>query len=64
MVEHRVAVAERGDFVVDEKFIFQVGGKKKGFDQIKDMEDSYLALDEIEIGIGSKIPIWLFGFLY
>lgn len=64
MVEHRVAVAERGDFEVDEKFIFEVGGRKKGFDQVKDMKSSFLALDDIEIGIGNKIPIWLFGFVY
>jgi hypothetical protein len=41
-----------------------VGGKGKKFRQIKDMENSFLALDEIEIDIGNKIPLWLFGFLY
>jgi hypothetical protein len=34
------------------------------FDLIKDMESSYLALDDIETGIGNIIPIWLFGFTY
>jgi len=41
-----------------------IGGKTKGFSQIKDLPDSYLAVDDIEIGIGNRIPLWLFGFLY
>ena len=46
------------------KYTFEVGGKGKSFTQIKDMENSFLALDKIEIGIGNKIPLWLLGFLY
>lgn len=61
---HEVTTAHKGDFVVDGKFTFEVGGKGKSFRQIKDMENSYLALDDIEIGIGNKIPLWLLGFLY
>jgi predicted AAA+ superfamily ATPase len=64
MAEHDVTAADRGDFVVDGKYTFEVGGKGKSFAQIKDMENSFLALDEIEIGIDNKIPLWLFGFLY
>lgn len=59
-----VTAAEQGDFVVDGKYTFEVGRKRKGFGQIKDMENSFLALDEIEMGTGNKIPLWLFGFLY
>ena len=40
------------------------GGKNKSFKQIKDIEDSYIIADDIEIGNGNKIPLWLFGFLY
>jgi predicted AAA+ superfamily ATPase len=64
MAGHPVTVSDRGDFVVNGKFTFEVGGKGKSFSQIKDMENSFLALDEIEIGIGNKVPLWLFGFLY
>ncbi len=64
MANHLVTVSDRGDFIVDGKFTVEVGGKGKSFDQIKDMENSFLALDEIEVGIGNKIPLWLFGFLY
>ncbi|MCH6235598.1 AAA family ATPase [Aquiflexum sp. AIY15W] len=59
-----ISLSKDGDFLVEGKYIFEVGGKNKGFDQIKDMENSHLALDEMEIGFGKKIPLWLFGFLY
>ena len=54
----------RGDSLVNGKHLFEIGGEKKSFEQIKDMPDSYLAVDGIEIGRGCRIPLWLFGFLY
>ena len=59
-----IKVSSQGDFLVDNKYIFEVGGKNKGFKQIKDMPNSYVVADDIEIGSGNKIPLWLFGFLY
>lgn len=53
-----------GDFICEEKYIFEVGGKNKDFNQIKDTDNSFLALDDIEIGYKKKIPLWIFGFLY
>lgn len=44
--------------------LFEVGGAGKGFDQIRDLPNSFVLADGIEIGIGSKIPLWLLGFLY
>ena len=41
-----------------------LGGRGKGFTQIKDKPRSYVVNDGIELGIGNKIPLWLFGFLY
>ncbi|WP_149703478.1 ATP-binding protein [Campylobacter concisus] len=52
-----------GDFIVGE-FVFEVGGAKKSFEQIKNMPNSFIAADDIEVGVGNKIPLWLFGFLY
>ena len=49
---------------MDGRHTFEVGGSGKGFSQIKDMPDSYVAADDIEVGIGNNIPLWLFGFLY
>jgi len=61
---HEIEYPNKGDFVIDSKHILEVGGKSKGFKQIKDMPDSYVVADDIEIGFGNKIPLWLFGFLY
>ena len=52
-----------GDFIVGE-FVFEIGGAKKSFEQIKDMPNSFIAADDIEVGVRNKIPLWLFGFLY
>ena len=53
-----------GDFKVDEKYIFEVGGKDKSFKQIKDIPNSFVVADDVEVGFGNKLPLWLFGFLY
>ncbi|WP_107931383.1 AAA family ATPase, partial [Campylobacter concisus] len=53
-----------GDFMIGNKFTFEIGGAKKSFEQIKDMPNSFIAADDIEVGVGNKIPLWLFGFLY
>lgn len=62
--KNKVQMPLDGDFLVDTKFLFEVGGKKKNFNQVKLHDHAYLACDEMEQGIGRKIPLWLFGFLY
>lgn len=52
------------DFYVDNKYIFEVGGKNKGNTQIRDLENSFIAKDDIETGYANVIPLWVFGFLY
>ncbi len=64
LIDDRIFSAKKGDFLVNDKYTFEVGGKNKDFSQIKDIKNSYLALDDIEVGYGAKIPLWLFGFLY
>ena len=59
-----VSYPKQGDFLVAEKFTFEVGGKDKTFQQIKGAKDAYVAADDIERGVGNKIPLWLFGLLY
>jgi hypothetical protein len=63
-VDHRVEFAKDGDFIIDGRYLFEVGGKGKGFAQIRNIPDSFVAADDIEFGMGNKIPLWLFGFLY
>lgn len=61
---HQISYSEIGDFKVNDEFIFEIGGKNKTQQQIKNTEKSYIVADNIEFGIGNKIPLWLFGFLY
>lgn len=61
---HDVTLSKNGDFLVDGKYTFEVGGAGKTFDQIADIPNSYLAVDNTEVGYGAKIPLWLLGFLY
>ena len=49
---------------INGKYLFEVVESKKTFTQIKDIKDSFLAIDNKEIGRGNKIPLWLFGFMY
>jgi len=58
----KVCAAAKGDFLVNRKHIFEVGGKGKKFTQIAGIPNSYIAADDIEMGFGNKIPLWLFGF--
>jgi len=59
-----VTYPKTGDFLVNDKFLFEVGGKNKSKKQIAGIENSFILADNIEIGFGEKIPIWLMGFLY
>jgi len=55
---------EKGDFLVERKYLFEVGGRKKSFEQIKDEPNSYLAVDNTDVGVFNRIPLWMFGLLY
>ena len=61
---NEVSYPKQGDFLVNHKYLFEVGGRKKSFEQIKDIPNSYLAVDSIETGHGNRIPLWMFGLLY
>lgn len=63
-VSHQVALHNKADFVVDEHFVFEIGGKNKGQRQITDTENSFLVKDDIESGYLNNIPLWMFGLLY
>ena len=63
-VGHSALYPKQGDVLIDNKWLVEIGGKGKGFDQIADLPDSFVLNDDTEIGRGHKIPLWLFGFLY
>jgi len=56
--------SKRADFIVNDRYTFEIGGKNKDRSQIEGLTDAVLALDNIEHGHLNKIPLWLFGFLY
>lgn len=61
---HEIAYPKDGDLLVDNRYLFEIGGAGKGFDQIRDMPDSFVAADDLPVGFGNKIPLWIFGLLY
>ena len=63
-VANEVKYPKKGDFLVNDKYLFEVGGSGKTFDQIADVPDSFLAVDDTEVGHGNRIPLWMFGLLY
>ena len=62
--KHKISYHEKTDFLVDNTYAFEIGGKDKSKKQITGIENAYIVSDEIEYGYQNKIPIWLFGFLY
>jgi len=62
--KHLVEYTKQGDFRVDGMYTFEIGGPQKTKKQIKDLENAFIASDDIEYGYQNKIPLWLFGFLY
>jgi predicted AAA+ superfamily ATPase len=61
---HAVEYPNTGDFLVEKKYLFEIGEKSKSGKQIKDAKNAFIAADNIEYGFGNKIPLWLFGMLY
>jgi len=64
LFKHDLVVPQKGDFLVEGKYTFEVGGNNKTKKQIKGIENSFIVVDDVEIGGERKIPLWLFGFLY
>ena len=62
--QHKVNYAEQGDFTIDMKYTFEVGGKNKKNKQIETVKNAFVLADDIEYGSFNKIPLWMFGFLY
>jgi predicted AAA+ superfamily ATPase len=61
---HKVFMHEKADFLVDEKFVIEIGGKNKDNRQVRDFDNSFVFPDDIETGHHNRIPLWLLGFLY
>jgi predicted AAA+ superfamily ATPase len=57
-------ISERGDFIVNGTYVFEIVGKGKDFKQINDVANSYVVADDIEVGFNNKLPLWMLGFMY
>jgi len=53
-----------GDFCLNDRWVFEVGGKSKTKKQIKGIRDSYVLADNILSVEHGNIPLWLLGFLW
>jgi len=62
---HLVTIPQHADFLINNNYIFEIGGKNKSKTQINTYKKkAFIALDDIEYGSENKIPLWMFGFLY
>jgi len=61
---HQVHYHDQGDYLVDDKFIFEVGGPGKSARQLGQQANAYVVADGIESGAPWQIPLWLFGMSY
>lgn len=62
--KHQVEYSKNGDFLIDHKLTFEVGGQAKDGKQIAQSENAYIAADNMEFPVGNKLPLWLFGLMY
>ncbi len=62
--DHDIKLTASGDFLVDDRHTFRMCSGNRKQKQAKDEGNSYIIADDIEIGSGSLIPVWLLGFLY
>lgn len=59
-----VTASPISDFLIDGRYTFEVGGKKKKQTQLHNIAEGYVVKDDIETGYANVIPLWMFGMLY
>ncbi len=63
-VSHTLQYPPKGYFMVDGSHTFEIGGKNKNRQQIKEFDSGFIVKDDLEFPAGDALPLWLFGFLY
>lgn len=61
---HQLSLPDTADFLVDNKYLFEIGGPSKSKKQLQQVSNAYVLRDQIETGHKNIVPLWLFGFLY
>ncbi|MEA2040066.1 MAG: hypothetical protein U9N82_09590 [Thermodesulfobacteriota bacterium] len=51
-----VRIPNQGDFLVEDRYLFEIGGKNKGKEQVKRDENAFIVRDDTEVGFGNMIP--------
>lgn len=61
---HSVQYSKVSDFLIDDTYTFEVGGKNKTNAQLSGVDNAYRLLDNVEVGFANAVPLWLMGWLY
>jgi predicted AAA+ superfamily ATPase len=61
---YQIHLPKQGDFVVNGKYTFEIGGKGKGHKQLGDLPNAWVVKDDTELPVLRTIPLWMFGLLY
>jgi hypothetical protein len=61
---HQIHYHDQGDFIVDDRYILEIGGAGKTAGQLGNQPDSYIVADNIETGAPRQIPLWTLGMIY
>ena len=56
-VKHELKLSPTGGFLVNDRYIFEIGGKTKSTQQIKDLKNVWLVLDKIGNGVFNRLPL-------
>jgi len=62
--QHQVHYHNQGDFIIDDEWVFEIGGAQKTLKQLAGNPKGYAAIDDVVVGDGKRIPLWLFGMGY
>jgi len=63
-LEHEINLHKTADFLIDDKYAIEIGGKSKKLKQIAGLEHGYIFADNLEVAYGKRLPLWMLGFLY
>lgn len=61
---HKVQMPRHGDFLINNRYTFEVGGKDKSLKQVAGIKNAWIVKDDLEFPVGLELPLWMFGFLY
>jgi len=60
----KIHMPKKGDFLVNNKYTFEVGGKEKSAKQLTGIKNAWVVNDDLEYPTGRHLPLWMFGCLY